>query len=71
MRNSTRVDSIVLSSDIQDIQSNEWRALLTANDLYRLDFDGMIEKYEFKAYGIFLLQEKLLADYSGKTPIGL
>jgi len=71
MRYSTRVDSIVLSSDIQEIQSNEWRALLTANDLYRIDFDGMIEKYEFKAYGIFLLQEKLLADYSGKTPVGL
>jgi hypothetical protein len=52
-----------------DVQGDEWRALLSASDLYRLDFIGMIEKYEFKAYGIFLLQERLLADYSGKTPL--
>ena len=66
MRQSTRVDSFTMSSDVQ---GDEWRALLSASDLYRLDFIGMIEKYEFKAYGIFLLQERLLADYSGKTPL--
>jgi hypothetical protein len=66
MRQSTRVDSFNLGSDVQ---GDEWRALLSANDLYRLEFEGMIEKYEFKAYGVFLLQERMLAEYSGNNPL--